>query len=78
MQTAIGKHAEFEFDAAADIQPVQSLSYGRCDGAHPRELKYESGGRSHYSIELVEKLQGNAAHQTIAVIDPGMDEGPNE
>ena len=26
MQTAIGKHAEFEFDAAAYVQPVQSLT----------------------------------------------------
>ena len=62
----------------SEFQAVQSLLYGRCDGAHPRELKYESGGRSHYSIELTEKLQANATHQTIAVIDPGMDEGPNE
>ena len=41
MLTAIGKHAEFEFDAAADVQPMQSLTYGRCDGAHPQELKLD-------------------------------------
>ena len=65
IQTASSQNTEFELDPRGDIQPVQSIVDCRCNAAPSRQLKHNTSGRSHHSVQLRDKKPSSSTQQTV-------------
>ena len=68
MLTPKSEHTEFEDDPGGNVEPVQSRGDNVRHVAPPREHKNEACRGPHNTGQLIEKVFGNSAEESVAIV----------